>query len=321
MTPDRPDMGEKDDSGLERDVEQVLRDLDAPHGRLPVEAIRAAQRLRERIVPGLIALIRRATQEAREGRDPETDGHFLALFLLTEFRASEAWPAILEAMSLPEDRPYDLYDDAILEALPQAVAVMAHDRVEEILSFIRNPEVCRSVRWAFMSGLALCVVTGTHSRDEIVRLLRDLLREAIEQEDSENTMGLVHTLMELYPEEAYEEIQEAFKAGLVEKLFIHMRDIDEQMSRGREAALEALAREYPPIEDTVENLRTWACYCPREERSTSARIILPPVPPPPLNTDASLAERSLPRRRIGRNDPCPCGSGKKFKKCCGRQGQ
>ncbi|MDD2433618.1 MAG: SEC-C metal-binding domain-containing protein, partial [Clostridia bacterium] len=26
-----------------------------------------------------------------------------------------------------------------------------------------------------------------------------------------------------------------------------------------------------------------------------------------------------PRRvkKIGRNDPCPCGSGKKYKKCCG----
>jgi len=24
-------------------------------------------------------------------------------------------------------------------------------------------------------------------------------------------------------------------------------------------------------------------------------------------------------RKIGRNDPCPCGSGKKYKKCCGRQ--
>lgn len=22
------------------------------------------------------------------------------------------------------------------------------------------------------------------------------------------------------------------------------------------------------------------------------------------------------RRKIGRNDPCPCGSGNKFKKCC-----
>ncbi|MFY9375772.1 MAG: SEC-C metal-binding domain-containing protein [Kiritimatiellia bacterium] len=21
---------------------------------------------------------------------------------------------------------------------------------------------------------------------------------------------------------------------------------------------------------------------------------------------------------MGRNDPCPCGSGKKYKKCCGR---
>jgi preprotein translocase subunit SecA len=24
--------------------------------------------------------------------------------------------------------------------------------------------------------------------------------------------------------------------------------------------------------------------------------------------------------RVGRNDPCPCGSGKKFKKCCGKTG-
>ena len=23
--------------------------------------------------------------------------------------------------------------------------------------------------------------------------------------------------------------------------------------------------------------------------------------------------------KVGRNDPCTCGSGKKFKKCCGRQ--
>ncbi|EKD7821754.1 SEC-C domain-containing protein, partial [Escherichia coli] len=22
--------------------------------------------------------------------------------------------------------------------------------------------------------------------------------------------------------------------------------------------------------------------------------------------------------QFGRNDPCPCGSGKKFKKCCGQ---
>jgi Flp pilus assembly protein TadD len=35
-------------------------------------------------------------------------------------------------------------------------------------------------------------------------------------------------------------------------------------------------------------------------------------PPPPVQT----VRRTGPK--IGRNDPCPCGSGKKYKKCCGR---
>nr|WP_321465801.1 YchJ family metal-binding protein [uncultured Desulfobulbus sp.] len=29
------------------------------------------------------------------------------------------------------------------------------------------------------------------------------------------------------------------------------------------------------------------------------------------------AEPAVKRKKVGRNDPCPCGSGKKFKKCCG----
>lgn len=28
-------------------------------------------------------------------------------------------------------------------------------------------------------------------------------------------------------------------------------------------------------------------------------------------------ELPLPARKVGRNEPCPCGSGKKYKKCCG----
>ena len=32
--------------------------------------------------------------------------------------------------------------------------------------------------------------------------------------------------------------------------------------------------------------------------------------------NASTVRRAMPK--IGRNDPCPCGSGKKFKHCCGR---
>ena len=33
---------------------------------------------------------------------------------------------------------------------------------------------------------------------------------------------------------------------------------------------------------------------------------------------AAEAEREKMFKNVGRNDPCPCGSGKKFKKCCGK---
>lgn len=31
-----------------------------------------------------------------------------------------------------------------------------------------------------------------------------------------------------------------------------------------------------------------------------------------------LQESPVPQKAVGRNDPCPCGSGKKYKKCCGK---
>jgi preprotein translocase subunit SecA len=40
-----------------------------------------------------------------------------------------------------------------------------------------------------------------------------------------------------------------------------------------------------------------------------------------INTDGEPAVRQrVIGRKVGRNDPCPCGSGKKYKKCCGQSG-
>ena len=45
---------------------------------------------------------------------------------------------------------------------------------------------------------------------------------------------------------------------------------------------------------------------------------------PPMKADAAAPQVQTPGpapgRKAGRNDPCPCGSGRKFKHCCGRQG-
>ena len=37
-------------------------------------------------------------------------------------------------------------------------------------------------------------------------------------------------------------------------------------------------------------------------------------------TDSNKVKKATPKRvnKIGRNNPCPCGSGKKYKQCCGK---
>ena len=39
------------------------------------------------------------------------------------------------------------------------------------------------------------------------------------------------------------------------------------------------------------------------------------------SNDSKEAEKKAPikkEKKVGRNDPCPCGSGKKYKQCCGK---
>ena len=60
----------------------------------------------------------------------------------------------------------------------------------------------------------------------------------------------------------------------------------------------------------------------------SSAFALPPAEAPRAASDmvteaAAAISRSKPARtgpKVGRNDPCPCGSGKKFKQCCGKNG-
>lgn len=43
-----------------------------------------------------------------------------------------------------------------------------------------------------------------------------------------------------------------------------------------------------------------------------------PARPAPQPQVAETPSTRLPNHRVGRNDRCPCGSGRKYKKCCGR---
>ena len=83
--------------------------------------------------------------------------------------------------------------------------------------------------------------------------------------------------------------------SLLDEWVIDLDFVDEHLALGREEVLSRLqADRYRLIEDTIGELESWAGF-------------QPPVRQQPI----------VKRKKVGRNEPCPCGSGRKYKKCCG----
>jgi hypothetical protein len=140
---------------------------------------------------------------------------------------------------------------------------------------------------------------------------------AIENADCETVLAAVHSLHDLYPEEAYEDIKRAYDHGFVDEFMIGLEDVDRQLARGKDDVLRRLQEETTHIEDTIDMLKHWAAFQPRKEKPA-----VNPMPeerqPRPLPAARQEPNPTIENAepRVGRNEPCPCGSGKKFKKCC-----
>jgi len=306
----------------EIDPGQIMRDLNTPWtGKLPVAALRAAQEHRDLIIPRLIQALEDATQQIRAGASPETNAHFFALFLLTEFKATEALPAILDAISLPGEGPFDLFGDAVTESLCRVLAVFATPPFDTLDALISNASLNEYVRWQASHAYLCLVRDGLLTRDEAVDRLRHHLRDAIRNKDAALAEGMVSDLYEYSPHEAEAEIREAFQQGLVDTDMIDIEDVERSLAKGESHFQWELdhCRE-TGIADTVAELENWASYA--EEPETQPHIPMDAwqngtdLDLVPLTREPSTTIRNA-AQRVGRNDPCPCGSGKKHKKCCG----
>ncbi len=72
------------------------------------------------------------------------------------------------------------------------------------------------------------------------------------------------------------------------------------------------------IMDFSNNIRIWENngYTPQEIFERFEKPKLRPLPAEPFKFAGADILDSKNGNEVGRNDPCPCGSGKKFKKCC-----
>jgi len=296
------------------EITEILHRLERVTGRFERAAVEAAVARRDEITPELLRILEDTVERAAE-LDAEGDymAHLYAMFLLAQFRETRAYPLVVRFASLPGDLLDSLCGDFITEELGNVLASVCGGDLAGIRSLIENEATDEWVRGAALDGLVTLVAAGQKSRDEIVSYFASLFRGKLARQWSHVWDSLVSCSSDLHPEELLDDIKQAFEDELVDSNFIRFSNVKRELAEGKDRVLARLADDPHRglIEDTVAEMEWWDCF--REDREMDTAVAAldsksnPAVFPP--------IRRAAPK--IGRNDPCPCGSGKKYKKCCG----
>ena len=263
--------------------EQVIADLSRERATPPVAALESADAHRDVLVEPLLEVLDRVTRDPDDATDAELSLFSHALYIVAKWRDTRAYPAVLRWLAFGETAD-DLTGDVLPQDGARILAAVCDGNIDPILDLIRDDEAGDLGRDVAVDSLALLAVWAELPRQRIVDSLRWLIREGLPREPSGAWAGLSSACLTMAATELFDDIRDALSVGLIPAEFINDDDLDEVES-DPEAAIDDTIEQRPPINDVGEAIGWWACF----EHAG----------------------------KTGRNDPCPCGSGKKSKKCCG----
>ena len=159
----------------------------------------------------------------------------------------------------------------------------------------------------------MLVQRGEVSRDGVARFLRDCFMNLEPQRQCFVWQGWQSAIAMLGLAELTSLVKKAFDRGFIDRQWLKFEHFEKDLQHAVQRAGDAGRfddKEYSLFGDTVEELSTWYGFCgqyrldrERQRQARSERV-------------HARQAGSNPFRGVGRNDPCPCGSGKKFRKCC-----
>jgi hypothetical protein len=287
------------------EIETIRQELAYYSGSFPADAVRAASAQREDITPLLLEALKTiADDPGVMERDPDFMLPTYAMYLLAQFREQAAYPLLVKFFSTPGDLCLDTTGDLVTEDLARILASVAHNEVEPIQRMIEDRAVNEYVRSACLRALTILVLEEKRPREQIVEYFHGLFHGELARDSEFICAALVSASRDLYPQELLPEIEQAYAAGLVDTFHIRLESVRDSLALGKDETLRR-SRELQRglIEDTVAEMSWWAAF---DDGTDTPAKGLPTIAPQP----AAKA------KKIGRNDPCPCGSGKKYKKCC-----
>jgi SEC-C motif/Protein of unknown function (DUF1186) len=162
-------------------------------------------------------------------------------------------------------------------------------------------------------AIAMVTLRGEMPRAEAVGFLRACYFELNPQEECFVWHGWQSAIALLGLAELEPLVAQAFARGFISRSWLGFEHFEEDLKEAIDdpAALGAApGGEFSLFGNTIEELSHWHCFSPKEpkikERAGTQWDERQPWKGPAIN----------PFKAVGRNDPCPCGSGRKFKKCC-----
>jgi Protein of unknown function (DUF1186)/SEC-C motif len=284
-------------------AEQIVAKLNTVGFDFPRKELNEALLQQEAITPLLLVVIKNVAE------DPETINDvpvFLyALFILAQFREKKAYPFIVQYFrQLGSDvTALDPTGDIVTENLNSILASVCNGDLELIKQLIENQRVNIFVRNAALRSLVILYSNDQLSRKALVSYIKAHIERCLEKQDAPCFIAsLVSVSCDIHPEELYNQMVICFDLGLVDKQMINERDFERYMAMDKEKVLSELKgnRQCQLISDVISEMQGWACYHLKSDTK---------------NLLATEFENII-NAKVGRNDPCPCGSAKKYKKCC-----
>jgi len=288
-----------------RPIEEFLNEL-ATAEDLPDLAVAACVLRFPESGPALRAVLARAADGEALTLDEQTL-LFRGLYILGGRRDPQAFASLLRLLRRPSEEVEELMGIAITESLARIVAGVFDGNAEMLLAAAADPARDEFVRDALIGAAAFLTWEGQIERERMERFLRHFYDERLAEDGSYAWVAWQGAVALLALRPLVPLVDAAWEEGRVPPDLAERSDF--------EAVLASAEREPDDlkrfgdvnlgyVDDVLEALqRVYRLVEPRDA-SVEEEHLVPGIPA--IN----------PWRHVGRNDPCPCGSGKKAKRCC-----
>lgn len=266
-------------------------------------------------IPELLEILEYTLSDVeRLSKDGKYLIQFPAIYMLAYFRETRAYDFVIRISSLPDEQVYDLLGDTVTEDLGRILASVCDGNIEPIKGIIENVSLDEYVRDQALDSLLILLNEGVVSREQLLFYFKELFNGKLEVDYSSVWDSLPRNCSLIHPKGLEDDIRKAVADEKVMGIIADLDYMEHQMDRPIKEVLDKLKEDesYSLIsEGDVYSLQGWVGVDFEEDFDEDFDD----------DFDDDEIPLNIPIKResfVGRNDPCPCGSGKKYKKCCGK---